>query len=143
MNASFVLLVEDHPADEMLTIRALRKANIPETVEVARDGVEALDRLFPAEGKKQVLPRVVLLDIKLPRLNGFEVLRKIRQHASTCNLPVVMLTSSDHPADVAQGYQLGANSYVRKPATPKEFQDTIATLGTYWMRLNQPPPQTA
>jgi two-component system response regulator len=139
-----ILLVEDNPDDEALTLRALRKANVRNEVVVARDGVEALEFLFgtgPHAGRDtEKLPQVVLLDLKLPRLDGLEVLRRLRADARTKILPVVILTSSNEDEDRLAGYQLGANSYVRKPVDFSQFVEAVRQLGLYWLLLNQPPP---
>jgi CheY-like chemotaxis protein len=139
-----ILLVEDNPDDEALTLRALKRANVTNPVVVARDGVEALDYLLGtgahAGRDVTVLPRVVLLDLKLPRLDGLEVLRRIRQDARTRLLPVVILTSSSEEQDRVDGYKLGANSYVRKPVEFNQFAEAVRQLGLYWLLLNQPPP---
>jgi two-component system response regulator len=140
-----ILLVEDNPDDEALTLRAFRKNNIHNKVVVARDGVEALDYLFGSGAHSQRdatdLPQVVLLDLKLPRVDGLEVLRRIRADERTKLLPVVILTSSREDQDVINGYRLGANSYVRKPVSFDEFLDAARSLGLYWLLLNQPPPR--
>ena len=130
-----ILLVEDNPDDEALTVMALR--GVPATLEVARDGQEAMDYLTN-DGK--ALPRLVLLDLKLPRVDGLEVLRRIREDDRTRLTPVVVLTSSNAPNDVAASYRLGANSYVRKPVNFDQFSETIRQLGTYWLAVNEPPP---
>lgn len=140
-----ILLVEDNPDDEALTLRALRKNNISNEVVVARDGQEALDYMF-GEGRhagRDVadLPQVVLLDLKLPKVDGLEVLRRIRADARTALLPVVILTSSKEDQDVINGYRLGANSYVRKPVSFDEFLDAARTLGLYWLLINETPPR--
>jgi len=136
-----ILLVEDNPDDEELTIRALSRNNILNTVEVARDGVEALERLFgPQGGPAPALPAIVLLDLKLPKIGGLEVLRQIRSNARTRLLPVVILTSSKEEQDLISGYRLGANSYVRKPVDFAKFVDAVRQLGLYWLVLNEPPP---
>lgn len=138
-----VLLVEDNPDDVQLTRRAFRKCHVPLRLEVAEDGVEALDYLHctgPWEGRcPDVDPEVVLLDLKLPRINGLEVLRKIRADPRTKHLPVVVLTSSKEEEDIFQGYDLGANSYIRKPVDFDEFVEAISRLGIYWLQLNEPP----
>ena len=140
-----ILLVEDNPDDEALTLRAFRKNNIHNKVVVARDGVEALDYLFGSGAHSQRdatdLPQVVLLDLKLPRVDGLEVLRRIRADERTKLLPVVILTASREDQDVINGYRLGANSYVRKPVSFDEFLDAARSLGLYWLLLNQPPPR--
>ena len=139
-----ILLVEDNPDDEALTLRALRKANVRNTVVVTRDGVEALDYLFGtgahAGRDTTEMPQVVLLDLKLPRVDGLEVLRRLRADARTTLLPVVILTSSNEDEDRLAGYRLGANSYVRKPVDFSQFVDAVRQLGLYWLLLNQPPP---
>jgi two-component system response regulator len=137
-----ILLVEDNPADEALTLRALKKANIVNPVIVARDGVEALARLFGAEtgGAFHKLPQLILLDLKLPKLDGHEVLRRIRADTRTQLLPVVILTTSVEDEDRLEGYRLGANSYVRKPVDFTEFAQAVMQLGLYWLVLNEQPP---
>lgn len=139
MNSRPILLVEDNPDDEALTIRAFRKNNIQNEIVVARDGVEALDLLFGRTGGTPIRPQVVLLDLKLPRLDGLEVLRQIRAAAATANLPVVVLTSSREDQDVVAGYRLGCNSYVRKPVNFDQFLDAARQLGLYWLLLNEFP----
>ena len=146
MDNKMILLVEDNPNDEALTLRALKKHNIKNEVVVVRDGVEALDWLF-ARGRHStrdatVLPQVVLLDLKLPKLSGLEVLRALREDQRTKRLPVVLLTSSSEEQDVLAGYDLGANSYVRKPVDFGEFAEAIRQLGLYWLVLNEPAPGT-
>lgn len=139
-----ILLVEDNPDDEALTLRALKKNNIANEVVVARDGVEALDYLFGtgAHAGRDVsqLPQVVLLDLNLPRLGGIEVLRRIRSEPTTQLVPVVVLTSSKEEHDVVVSYRLGANSYVRKPVDFLEFVEAARQLGLYWLVVNEPPP---
>ena len=140
-----LLLVEDNPTDEKLTIRAFKKAAVTTEIVVVRDGAEALDYLF-ATGKfgqrdASVLPAVVMLDLKLPRIDGLEVLRRIRANARTATLPVVILTASKETEDVALGYALGANAYVRKPVDYAEFSEAAQTLGLFWLLLNEPPPE--
>jgi len=139
-----ILLVEDNPDDEALTLRALAKNNIRNDVIVTRDGVEALDFLFRtgshAGRDLSVMPQVVLLDLKLPKIDGLEVLRRLRLHENTRLLPVVILTSSIEEQDRFSGYGLGANSYVRKPVDFGEFLEAVRQLGLYWLILNQPPP---
>jgi two-component system, response regulator len=142
-----ILLVEDNPNDEALTLRALKKSNILNPVVVARDGAEALDYLF-ARGEYQTRssdgnPEVVLLDLKLPKVDGLEVLRQLRADERTKLLPVVVLTSSVEEQDLLRGYALGANSYVRKPVDFDQFVDAVKQLGLYWLVLNQRPPQSA
>jgi two-component system, response regulator len=137
-----ILLVEDNPADEALTLRALKKANIANTVVVARDGVEAVEYLIPSDqdGATRKLPQLVLLDLKLPKLDGHEVLKRIRANARTQLLPVVILTTSVEDQDRLDGYRLGANGYVRKPVDFSAFAQTVTQLGLYWLVLNERPP---
>ena len=132
-----ILLIEDNPDDELLVIRVLRKHNLVNEIEVARDGAEALESLFES-GKE--LPSLVLLDLKLPKVSGLEVLQRIRENDRTKVLPVVILTSSTEERDVIDGYHLGANSYVRKPVDWDEFSEAVRQLGVYWLILNEPPP---
>ncbi len=145
MEAKLVLLVEDDANVEVLTLRALGKIHNANQVLVARDGLEALDYLFgtavDAQRDDRPLPRVVLLDLDLPKVDGFEVLRRIRSEARTKTLPVVVLTSSDDPKDIALCYELGANSYVRKPVDFKEWGDTMRQLARYWLNVNMTPVQ--
>jgi two-component system, response regulator len=139
-----ILLIEDNRDDEALTLRAFRKSQGPNAVEVVRDGAEALDYLFArgdhADRQDAELPRLILLDLKLPKIGGLEVLRAIRDDPRTRLLPVVILTSSIEEQDVLAGYDLGANSYVRKPVDYAEFVDTIRQLGPYWLVINHAPP---
>ena len=139
-----ILLVEDNADDEALTLRALKKNNITNKVVVARDGVEAVDYLFGtgsyAGRDPQDLPRIVLLDLKLPKLNGFEVLEKLRADQRTRLLPVIILTASKEQRDIVHGYALGANSYVRKPVDFEQFVEAIRQLSRYWPILNENPP---
>jgi two-component system response regulator len=144
MNDKPILLVEDNPDDEALTLHALESNKIGNTVIVARNGVEALDYLF-GTGKYagrdlEALPAVVLLDLKLPKIDGLEVLRRIRADSRTNLLPVVILTSSTEDEDRLKGYALGANSYVRKPVDFDEFVRAAGQLGLYWLLLNESPP---
>lgn len=133
-----VLLVEDNPDDVELTLRALKRAHVVNPVRVARDGAEALEILFGGE-PRPALPRVVLLDLKLPRVNGLEVLERIRREESTRKLPVVVLTSSQEEPDVKRAYELGANSYIVKPVEFEKFVAAVGEVGLYWLVLNQPP----
>jgi two-component system response regulator len=135
-----ILLVEDNPDDEALTIRGLRKNNLANEIVVARDGVEALDYLFGTGGKTRVTPTLMLLDLKLPKLDGMEVLRRIRADDRTKRLPVVVLTSSTEERDVLESYDLGANSYVRKPVEFEQFMEAARQLQLYWLVLNEPTP---
>lgn len=139
MGKKVILLVEDNPDDEALCIRAFRKANIRNEIVVAHDGLEALDLLFGGKGKAPVKPTVVLLDLKLPKLDGVETLNRIRAHPATRTLPVVMLTTSDQDADIARAYASGANSYVRKPIDFNEFSNVAMQLGIYWLLINKEP----
>lgn len=144
-----ILLVEDNPDDEALTLRAFSKNKIPNPVIVARDGVEALDYLAGkgthAGRDMTVMPAVILLDLKLPRIDGLEVLRRIRADDRTSLLPVVVLTTSKETQDIHQAYRLGANSYIRKPVDFERFIQAISQLGIYWLTLNEPvsPPGSA
>jgi len=144
MSDKIILLVEDNPDDEMLTLRAFKKNNIVNDVIVARDGVEALDYLFctgPHIGRDQKeQPAVILLDLKLPKLDGLEVLRRLRANEWTRILPVIVLTSSKEEQDVISSYSLGANSYIRKPVDFNKFSQAIGQLGLYWLVLNEIPP---
>jgi len=132
-----ILLVEDNPDDVELTIRAFSKSNIANEIIVARDGEQALELLL---GDKPVTPAVVLLDLKLPKIDGLEVLRRIRDSKETELLPVVILTSSREENDLVNGYRCGANSYIRKPVDFERFIEAVKTLGVYWLILNEPPP---
>jgi two-component system, response regulator len=147
MNTKVILLVEDNPDDEALTIRALRKNKIVNEIVVARDGVQALDYLFGqgayAGRDTHEIPQVVLLDLKLPKLDGLSVLRRLRADERTRLLPVVILTSSNEEQDRIDGYGLGANSYVRKPVDFDHFVAAAAQLGLYWLVLNEPVPRRA
>ena len=145
MTAEVILLVEDNPDDEALTILALKRNNITNDVVVARDGVEALDYLFATgvhSGRDvNELPQLVLLDLKLPRADGHEVLRRIRADERTRRLPVVVLTSSKEDQDLIDSYDLGANSYIQKPVDFTQFTEAVRQLGLYWLVLNEPPPR--
>jgi len=143
MKEPAILLVEDNADDEALTMRALRKNNISNEIMVARDGAEALDYLF-GEGAYAgrdtgMQPALILLDLKLPKVDGFEVLTKLRADRRTRLLPVVILTSSKEQQDIANGYGLGANSYVRKPVDFQDFVEAVRQLGLYWLVLNEEP----
>ncbi len=144
MSTKVILLVEDNPDDELLTLRALKKTGVQNDVVIARDGVEALDYLFargPYSGRDPaVMPQLILLDLKLPRVDGFEVLRRLRSEERTRLLPVVILTSSREQRDMLDGYGLGANSYVRKPVDFEQFVRAVDLLKLYWLVLNEDPP---
>ncbi len=145
MEERFILLVEDNPDDVDLTLRSLRKHNVQNEVVVVRDGVEALDYIFTtgayASRDPATKPAVVLLDLKLPKIDGLEVLRRIRADERTETLPVVILTSSKEEQDMVNGYKLGANSYVQKPVDFVQFSEAVKQLGLYWLLLNEPPPR--
>lgn len=145
MSSKIILLVEDNADDELLTLRALKRNNILNEVVVARDGAEALDYLF-GEGQYtgrdiSITPEVILLDLNLPKINGLEVLKRIRLNARTRLLPVVVLTSSREERDLVASYDLGANSYIRKPVDFIEFGQAVQQLGLYWLILNQSSPR--
>ena len=143
MKNKTILIVEDNPQDEMLMLRALRKANVANRIEIVRDGQQALDYLFSegefASRNPKDLPAVVALDIGLPRLSGLEVLERLRADPRTAVLPVVILTSSDEERDRLKSYQNGANSFVRKPVAFAEFAETVVRLSFYWLATNDPP----
>jgi two-component system response regulator len=141
MRDKFILLVEDNPDDELLTLRALKKANVANRIEVARDGAEAIDFIF-GEGKHAGrdatdAPELVLLDLKLPKIGGLQVLERIRADDRTKRIPVVILTSSTEPIDIKSGYDLHANSFVSKPVNFQEFSEAVQRLGFYWLLVNQ------
>jgi len=138
MSEKVILLVEDNPDDEALMLRAFERSQLANRIEVVRDGVEALDYLIgPAP---RPLPTLVILDLKLPKVDGLEVLRQVRAAERTLTLPVVVLTSSREEQDLIESYRLGANSYVRKPVDFIQFAQAVQTLGLYWMVVNEPPP---
>jgi CheY-like chemotaxis protein len=144
MKDAVILLVEDNPDDEALTLRAMHKNRVANPVVIAHDGVEALEFLF-GTGKfagRDVtdLPAVILLDLKLPRLDGLEVLRQLRSDERTHLIPVVVLTTSNEEKDILNSYSLGANSYVRKPVDFEQFTEAVGKLGMYWLLINEPPP---
>ncbi len=143
MQQKILLLVEDNPDDEVLTLRALRKHNLVNEIVVARDGQEALDYLF-SEGEysgrdTRVLPQVILLDLKLPKVDGLQVLERLRAEPQTRHVPVVVLTSSNQDQDMLRSYDLGANGYVRKPVDFEQFLEAARQLGLYWLVLNEVP----
>jgi CheY-like chemotaxis protein len=143
-NPKTILLVEDNPDDEALTIRALKRNHISNEIVIARDGVEALDYLFGMgsyiERDISIKPSVILLDLKLPRVDGIEVLRRLREDERTKLLPVVILTTSNEERDMLDSYSLGCNSYIRKPVDFLQFSEAIRQLGMYWLLINEPPP---
>ncbi len=145
MDKRLIMLVEDNPDDVDLTLRAFKKGNILNEVVVARDGVEALDYLFGtgahAGRDTSTMPAVIMLDLKLPKIDGFEVLRRLRADERTKFLPVVVLTSSEEEQDLMNGYALGANSYIRKPVDFVQFIEAVRQLGLYWLILNELPPR--
>jgi two-component system response regulator len=144
MEEKTILLVEDNPDDELLAVRALRRNKIMNKVVVTRDGAEALDYLFGtgSYGGRDVtdMPQVVLLDLKLPKVDGLEVLKRLRNDERTKLLPVVILTSSKEERDLTESYRLGANSYIHKPVDFAQFTEAVRQLGLYWLVLNQSPP---
>ena len=145
MSSDVILLVEDNPDDEALTIRALNRNNITNEVVVARDGVQAMDYVFAtgdhADRDIKDLPRLVLLDLKLPKVDGLEFLKQIRADERTKRLPVVVLTSSKEEQDLVDSYNLGVNSYIRKPVDFTLFTEAVRQVGLYWLVLNEPPPR--
>lgn len=140
MDTKTIFLVEDNPDDEALTLRALHKSSHPSQIVVARDGVEALANLC-GDGTKseQVMPYLILLDLKLPKVDGLEVLRRLRGDARTRTIPVVVFSSSNEEHDISQSYELGCNSYIRKPVDFQRFSDAVRQTVTYWLDLNIPP----
>lgn len=135
-----ILLVEDSADDEALTLRALARSGVANEVEVVRDGAEAIDRLIGPGSEGLRTPALVLLDLKLPRVDGLEVLRRVREDERTSLLPVVILTTSQEESDRLNGYRLRVNSYIRKPVDFSKFADAIRQLGLYWLVINEPPP---
>ena len=142
-----ILLVEDNPADVELAMHALRRENLANHIEVARDGEEALDFLFcrgqHANRSFEHPPRLVLLDLKLPKVDGLEVLKAIKTHPRTKAIPVVILTASREEKDLLNGYHLGVNAYIQKPVDFQQFREMVKQVGLFWMVVNQPPPATA
>ena len=138
-----ILLVEDNPDDEALTLRALKKHNFAHTVDVVRDGAEALDYIFGkgdyADRDKSTMPQLILLDIKLPKVDGLEVLKEIRSNEKYHHIPIVMLTTSTEESDVVRSYKNGANSFIKKPVDFSEFLDVVNKLGIYWLAINTTP----
>jgi two-component system response regulator len=141
VTAGTILLIEDNADDELLTIRALKRNNLLNEVRVAHDGAEALELLFPVVGEDPPYPELILLDLKLPKVDGIEVLQRIRGHDRTRNIPVVILTASREQEDIIAGYANGANAYVRKPVRFGEFAEAVKILGMFWLLVNQPPPR--
>ena len=131
-----IFLVEDNADDEALFVRALAKKGIKNEIVIARDGVEALERLY---GSEPISPSVIFLDLKIPKIDGLQILERVRLDARTATFPVVILTSSDEPGDVARAYALGVNSYVRKPIEFAQFSETVGDLGAYWLSINELP----
>lgn len=146
MSEPYILLVEDNPTDEALTLRALTKSHLITQIVIARDGAEALDQIYargPFANRVPGLPLVVLLDINLPKISGLDVLRELRAHEQTRDLPVVMLTSSHEDLDLTTAYEGGANSYVIKPVDFAEFSQAVGQVGLYWSLVNAPPPSVS
>ena len=140
MTSRTILLVEDNPDDEALTLRAFKKSNIRNEVVVMRDGAEALAYLFPGNGEAAPRPALILLDLNLPKVGGLELLRKMRADERTQPIPVVVLTSSRLDEDILDSYRNGANAYVRKPVRFSDFAEAVRTLGMFWLLLNEPAP---
>jgi two-component system, response regulator len=141
MNNRPILLVEDNPDDVTFTLRAFRKNNITNEVIIATNGQEALDILLPGDDAPEFHPALVLLDVKLPKVGGIEVLRRIRSDPRTESVPVIMLTTSSEDTDIVNSYRLGANSFVRKPVVFTDFLHAASVLGVYWLAINEPAPQ--
>jgi two-component system response regulator len=135
-----LLLIEDNPADQELTLHVLKRHNLANRVKIARDGAEALEIIFGSESMEEVTPRMILLDLKLPKVSGIEVLGRLKADARTRKIPVVVLTSSRQDTDLARCYELGVNSYVVKPVDFGQFAEAVRQLGLYWLLLNQDPP---
>jgi len=142
MKRMTILLVEDNPDDEELTRIAFQESNLLNELVVARDGEQALDYLLDPTGKGHPLPSLVLLDLKLPKIDGLEVLRRLRADPRSRLLPVVVLTTSKEESDLISSYELGCNSYIRKPVVFTDFIEAVRQLGMYWLMLNEPPPAT-
>jgi two-component system response regulator len=140
MNGGPILLVEDNPDDVLFTVRAFEKNKMQNDVVVAGDGEQALEFLLPESGAAGLRPALILLDVKLPKIDGLEVLRRIRQDPRTASLPVVVLTTSSEERDIVESYRLGANSFVRKPVVFGEFLNATNVLGVYWLLVNEPAP---
>ena len=143
VNPVEILLVEDNPADAELTLRALREHHLANHIQVVKDGAEALDFLFAtgsyADRQEETSPKVILLDLKLPKVDGLEVLRRIKAHNQTKTIPVVVLTSSQEQRDLVSSYELGVNSYIVKPVEYEKFEQSVKELGLYWLLLNKFP----
>lgn len=135
-----ILLVEDNADDVELTLRAFKKKKIANKIIVARDGAEALDHIFGKNGKKKLNPALILLDLKLPKIDGLEVLKEINAHQATNRYPVVVLTTSSEEDDIVKSYNYGAKSYIRKPVSFDDFSEAVGQLGIYWLMLNEPYP---
>ena len=140
MNGGTILLVEDNPDDVMFTLRAFERNKISNQIVVAHDGAEALEYLIPEDDSEALRPALILLDVNLPKVDGLEVLRRIRSNSRTAGLPVVVLTTSSEERDIVESYRLGANSFVRKPVIFGEFVDATKVLGVYWLLVNEPAP---
>ncbi len=140
MNNGTILLVEDNPDDVLFTLRAFERNKYSNEVVVAADGAQALEYLLPSDDSAALAPALVLLDVNLPKVDGLEVLRRIRSDARTAGLPVVVLTTSNEERDIVESYRLGANSFVRKPVTFGDFVDATKVLGVYWLLVNEPAP---
>ena len=138
-----ILLVEDNPSDLELAMHALKKYNLANNIEIKRDGAEALDFIFCqgkyAERDIEEIPKIILLDLKLPKIDGLEVLNKIKSNPQTRNIPVVVMTSSNQERDIVESYELGVNSYIVKPVDFEQFADAVRNIGFYWLLLNEPP----
>lgn len=140
MQEKVILLIEDDPDDVELTLRSLNKSNLYNNITVLRDGVEAMDYFFGEGYESRELPQLIILDLKLPKISGLELLEKLRSDERTKLLPIVILSSSEEGPDIEASYELGANSYVRKPIDFVQFSEAVRQLGLYWLLLNQPPP---